>query len=123
MSKNNHQFFFVLACDLPNFQKTLLQQLLSVIEGYDAAIPRSQNGLAHPLCAVYRKTYLPFIEKALQQGANSVINTILDTPLRIRWLDTVEGRFLDTDLANLNTPEDLQRLRPGKAPKHPTPNM
>jgi molybdenum cofactor guanylyltransferase len=110
MTRHVSRLYIVLACDLPNLQESLLRHLLSIIEGYDAAIPRSQDGLAHPLCAVYRRTCLPLVEKALQQGANSVIETFLDNTLRIRWVTPDEGRFKDTDLANINTPEDLQRL-------------
>lgn len=110
MTRHVSQLYIVLACDLPNLQESLLRHMISVIEGFDAAIPRSQNGLAHPLCAVYRRTCLPLIDDALQRGANAVIETFLDNSLRIRWVDPDEGRFKDTDLANLNTPEDLQRL-------------
>jgi molybdenum cofactor guanylyltransferase len=111
MTSHISQLYIVLACDLPNLQESLLRHLLSVVKGFDAAIPRSQDGLAHPLCAVYRRTCLPLIENALQRGTNTVIDTFLDNSLRIRWVEPNEGLFKDTDLANLNTPEDLQRLR------------
>jgi molybdenum cofactor guanylyltransferase len=111
MTKHVSQIYIILACDLPNLQESLLRHLLSVIEGFDATIPRSSDGLAHPLCAVYRRTCLPLIEAALQRGANTVIESFLENSLRIRWVDPDEGRFKDTDLANLNTPEDLQRLQ------------
>ena len=122
MTRHVSQLYIVLACDLPNLQESLLRHLLSVVEGFDAAIPRSQDGLAHPLCAVYRRTCLPVVENALQRGANTVIETFLDNSLRIRWVDPDEGRFKDTDLANLNTPEDLQILHFSKDPKtEPSP--
>ncbi len=102
--------YIILACDLPNLQANVLKNLISLSEGYDAAIPRTRDGLAHPLCAVYRRTCLPFIEKALRRGANKVIETFLNNALVVRWVEPEEGMFSDLDLANINTPEDLRRL-------------
>jgi molybdopterin-guanine dinucleotide biosynthesis protein A len=109
--------YIILACDLPNLQTPLLQNLLSIADGFDATIPRTSDGLAHPLCAVYRRTCLPSVENALKRGANKVIETFLDDHLAIRWVDPDEGRFRDNDLANINTPEDLQKLRSQLRPK------
>jgi molybdopterin-guanine dinucleotide biosynthesis protein A len=103
--------YIVLACDLPNLQPRLLRNLISFAEGFDAVIPRTTDGLAHPLCAVYRRTCLPSVEKALRRGANKVIETFLDDFLSIRWVGPEEGQFRDIDLANINTPEDLHRLK------------
>jgi molybdenum cofactor guanylyltransferase len=102
--------FLVLACDLPNLKESFLRKLLSLAEGFDAAIPRTKDGLAHPLCAVYRRTCLPSIERALERNSNKVIDNFLDSSLSIKWIDPIEGQFEDTDLANINTPEDLSRL-------------
>ena len=111
MLQNNCSLYLVLACDLPNLQPTLLRNLVSFAEGFDAAIPRTRDGLAHPLCAVYRRTCLPSVEKALRRGSNKVIEIFLDDSLAIRWVDPHEGQFEDMDLANVNTPEDLHRLK------------
>jgi molybdopterin-guanine dinucleotide biosynthesis protein A len=105
--------YVVLACDLPNLNPALLRNLISFAEGFDAAIPRTRDGLPHPLCAVYRRTCFPSVEKALRRGANKVIETFLDDSLSIRWVDPEEGQFDDVDLANINTPEDLARLKIG----------
>ncbi len=107
--------FLVLACDLPNLQEPLLRNLISLATGFDAAIPRTKDGLAHPLCAVYNRTCLPTMQRALERGANKVIENFLDNSLSIKWVDPDEGQFEDTDLANINTPEDLSRLK-----SHPT---
>jgi molybdopterin-guanine dinucleotide biosynthesis protein A len=102
--------YIVLACDLPNLPARLLHRMVSFADGVDAVIPRTSDGVAHPLCAVYRRTCLPSIERALHTGANKVVLTFLDDSLAVRWLSPKEGRFRDADLANLNTPEDLRRL-------------
>ncbi len=108
--------YVVLACDLPNLQTSILRNLITLAEGYDAAIPRTRDGLAHPLCAVYRRTCLPSVEKALIRGTNKVIETFLDGQLSIRWVGPEEGQFSDKDLANINTPEDLRRLKQSADP-------
>ena len=115
------QLYIVLACDLPNLQTRLLENLVSMADGFDAAIPCTRDHVIHPLCAVYRRTCLPSIEQALERGANKVIETFLsDHSLTLRFVDPDEGEFDDADLANINTPEDLQRLRSGSGPE---PNM
>jgi molybdenum cofactor guanylyltransferase len=113
MLRNICTLYLVLACDLPNLQAPFLNKLISLAKGFDAAIPRTRDGLAHPLCAVYRRTCLPSVENALLRGANKVIETFLNNSLTIRWVDPDEGQFEDTDLANINTPEDLHRFRKG----------
>jgi molybdopterin-guanine dinucleotide biosynthesis protein A len=109
--------YIVLACDLPNLRASLLRNLILFAEGFDAAIPRTRDGLAHPLCAVYRRTCLPSVENALLRGANKVIETFLVDKLSIRWVGPEEGQFKDSDLANINTPEDLRRLKIGTKPE------
>ncbi len=110
MKQNAFSLYIVLACDLPNLQERILRSFLDLAEGFDAVIPRTSDGIAHPLCAIYRRSCLPVVEHALERGVSRVIETFLDPGLSIRWADPDEGFFLDSDLANINTPEDLDRL-------------
>ena len=110
MHQNECSLFLIIACDLLNLQLPILRKLISFCEGYDAAIPRTSDGIAHPLCAAYRPTCLPIIESSLLKGDNKVIKTFLSDRLSVRWVTPDEGSFKDTDLANINTPEDLQTL-------------
>ncbi len=103
--------YLMLACDLPNLRASMLSKLVALVDGFDAAIPRTGEGFFHPLCAVYRRTCLPSIEKALQQGSTKVIETFLNDTLKVRWVGPEEGTFQESDLANINTPEDLRRLQ------------
>jgi len=102
--------YILLACDLPNLPISLLQRMISLSEGFDAAIPRTSDGMAHPLCAVYRRTCLPNIELALKRGEKKFIETFLNDTLRVRWISPEEGQYNETDLANINTPNDLRML-------------
>jgi len=122
MLQNGCSLYIVLACDLPNLKTSLLTNLVLMAEGFDAAIPRTRDGVAHPLCAVYRRTCFPSVERALKQGANKVIKTFLDDSLAIRWVSPDEGKFRDMDLANINTPDDLRKVKAGLR-SGPTLNM
>jgi len=107
---NVSSLYLMLACDLPNLGSPLLSNLVSLADGADAVIPRTEDGVVHPLCAVYRRTCLPSIERALQRGTNKVVETFLNDTLVVRWVGPDEGQYKPADLANINTPEDLQRL-------------
>ena len=111
MRWNDCSLFIVLACDLPNLQAPLLKSLVSLAEGFDAAIPRTKGDLAHPLCAAYQRTCLPAIEQALERGSHKFIEIFLDSALAVRWIGPDEGIYKAAELANINTPEDLQRLK------------
>jgi molybdenum cofactor guanylyltransferase len=102
--------YLVIACDLPRVRTEFLLALLRLSDDCDAVIPRTRDGMAHPLCAVYRNTCFSSIELALKKGANKVIKTFLSSPLSIRWMDPRDSGFDEDDLANVNTPEDLQQL-------------
>jgi molybdenum cofactor guanylyltransferase len=110
MTRKVCPLYIVLACDLPNLRTPFLQNLISMAEGYDAAIPLTQDGVAHPLCAIYRRTCLPPVQRALEEGNYRVIETFIDNGLSIRWIRPDEGKFKDTDLANINRPEDLRKV-------------
>jgi molybdopterin-guanine dinucleotide biosynthesis protein A len=111
MMANSYSLYLLLACDLPNLKTPLLRTLVSLADGFDAVIPRTRDGIAHPLCAVYRRTCFPAVERALARGDNKVIRTFLEDSLVVRWVESDEGSFEDADLANINTPEDLRNLK------------
>jgi molybdenum cofactor guanylyltransferase len=110
MHWNACSLYIMLACDLPNLRPPLLRNLISLVKGFDAAIPRTKDGIAHPLCAIYRRTCLPPIEQALKRGTNRVVDPFMKDMLMVRWISPEEGQYEVADLANINTPEDLQRL-------------
>jgi molybdopterin-guanine dinucleotide biosynthesis protein A len=113
MRHENCSIYLMLACDLPNLKESLLRNLVALVDGYDAAIPLTSDGITHPLCAAYRRTCLLPIEESLKRGTRKVIETFLEDSLTVRWVGPEEGGFQDADLVNINTPEDLARLKSG----------
>ena len=72
MLASRAELFFVVACDMPMFSTELAQKLLEkCADGQDACIPRDGERL-EPLCAVYRKSTLPYIRQMLSQGERRV---------------------------------------------------
>ncbi len=111
MLQSPRSLFLLLACDMPNLNPTWLRRLVELSAGFDAVIPCSSDGGRHPLCAVYRRSCLPQIETNLHKGIFKVTDVFATGGLRVRWLDGEEGGFSDRDLANINTPADLERYR------------
>ncbi|HET6427564.1 MAG TPA: molybdopterin-guanine dinucleotide biosynthesis protein B [Phycisphaerae bacterium] len=102
----------VAACDMPAVSGDLLDYLLGGRDpGAAASVPwNPKTGMLEPLFAVYEPQSLPSIEQALHSGRLSVTD----------WLSS-EGahRLLVPDelgdqMANVNTPEDLDAMRSGR---------
>jgi len=101
----------VLACDMPLMEPDLLALLRDRAADGDVVVPRSRSGL-QPLCAVYRSTCLPHVERALRAGERQIIGlySCVDT----REIDLREHpRWSDAErlFTNLNTPADLAAVR------------
>jgi molybdenum cofactor guanylyltransferase len=103
-----HELVLVLACDLPFVCVPLLEHMLRLASQADAVIPR-WHGELEPLHAVYRRTCLPAVDRALAQGRLRMI----------RFLPAIRPTILEEDRVaafdpqgltffNINTPEDLR---------------
>ena len=95
----------MVSCDMPFLPQNLPERLLSAMEqtSCDVCICRDLEGRDYPLCAVYSKTALPALEKALNSG-------------RLRVLDALNGLRAEIvpvgrPLLNLNTPEQLEAFK------------
>jgi molybdopterin-guanine dinucleotide biosynthesis protein A len=62
---------FVVACDMPYVEPSLVAHLLSRSEGVDVVVPIVRS-YYEPLCAVYRRTCLEPIEKLIERGVLKV---------------------------------------------------
>ncbi len=98
----------VLACDIPDVPARLLRLLSDQAAGSDAAVPSTSDGTLHPVCAVYGRTCLPFVETYLRCGKHRMLNLVENPNLRIRVVTPGSGDFCDADLVDLNSPEDYE---------------
>ncbi len=102
----------VAACDMPFLDGTFLLTLAGRAEaaGADAVVPLL-DGQYEPLHAVYRKSCLPAVERCLAAGENRAF-AFYDA-VRLVTVPESDWRLLDPgglSLANVNTPDDLERL-------------
>jgi molybdopterin-guanine dinucleotide biosynthesis protein A len=101
----------ILAVDLPFIDLRFLQYLIAEAQSAHAVVTvPSASRHFHPLCAVYRKTFLPTAERALAEGRNKLDALFSEVPMRV--ISEAELQTAGFDAAifrNLNTPEDWQR--------------
>jgi molybdopterin-guanine dinucleotide biosynthesis protein A len=71
LSASRTDLTFVVACDMPYVEPSLVEYLLSQAESVDAVVP-VVRGYYEPLCAVYRKTCLAAIENLVERGVLKV---------------------------------------------------
>lgn len=113
-----HGFF--AACDAPFLRAGLVQALLdAVLPSDDVVIPLKADGYREPLCAVYSKRCLPFIEEQLKRDDYKIINFFEQVSVREVAVDRLEkGDPALVSFFNVNRPEDLAEaerlaLQPG----------
>jgi molybdopterin-guanine dinucleotide biosynthesis protein A len=117
LSVVRHEFALVVAVDLPFLDLTLLRWLIAQPRDYDLLLPRHRDGRCEPLQAIYRTTCLPVIQNRLRLGQLKLLD--LTVELRVHFVDEVDDVACGPDaFFNLNTPEDLQRVRPLLACTH-----
>jgi len=100
-----------VACDMPFLNPSLLRFMILHVAGHDVVVPRLSAGL-EPLHAIYSRTCLEPMRKALEGGVSRVIG-FWDL-VKVRYIDEDEIEILDPDklsFFNINTPEDLARAR------------
>ncbi len=104
---------FVTACDSPFLNRELIAELLSRVEADDdVIIPMHCDGFYEPLCAVYSKRCLPFIEQNLQDNIFQIIRFFPE--VRVRAVETEVLKLKDKALetfVNINTPDQLVRVQ------------
>ena len=98
----------MLAVDMPFVSRELLALLFAAAEESDAIItvPRSGRGL-QPLCAVYRRDFLPVAEQALRAGKYKIDATFSGVSVRvIKKGELAAAGFAERSFFNVNTPQD-----------------
>jgi molybdopterin-guanine dinucleotide biosynthesis protein A len=103
----SHGFFS--ACDAPFLQAGLVESLLSkVTPDADVIIPLKEDGYREPLCAVYSKRCLKFIEAQLKRDDYKIIQFF--EHVNVKEVPVSQLKQDDPDLIsffNVNRPEEL----------------
>jgi molybdenum cofactor guanylyltransferase len=96
----------VLACDLPFVNDTVIGHLVRCRDGRPVvAYASSHDGLPEPLCAIYEPDSRAGELAAIASGRNCPRKFIIGTGVAL--LTQPDPAALD----NVNTPEELQRVR------------
>ena len=111
---------FVVTCDMPLIESELVRELCEWmqetdsgeerVDAYDVVISVGEGGKIHPLCGVYRKSVLPVLEEQIISDQNRMMAAL--KKLRVKYV-TVDTPAKERQLANVNTPEDYEKLRHG----------
>jgi molybdopterin-guanine dinucleotide biosynthesis protein A len=94
----------IVACDIPTIDISFVRQLIRLSQDADIAIPLSAGGRHEPLLAVYRKSVIPRAEALLASHKRRIVEVF--DGLIVKTIDMPSGWY-----HNLNTPEDLDRIR------------
>jgi molybdopterin-guanine dinucleotide biosynthesis protein A len=102
---------FMAACDGPFLQPGLVRALLEqAAPEDDVVIPLKDDGYVEPLCAVYSKRCLPFIEAQLQRENYRIIGFFDQVRVRKVPISLLrQGDPHQVSFFNVNTPDDLRQ--------------
>lgn len=103
------EYGFVVACDMPFLETTLIDYIIDWGASYDAVVPKIGE-FYQPLHALYSKKCIPFIEKHIKDGAFKVTSFYQD--INIRYVEADEiSRLADINRVffNINDRDDLAK--------------
>lgn len=106
---------FVAPCDLPFPNEAIIRHLCSLSEGFDAVVPETGQGM-EPIFAVYAKSCLGPMKDLLERDNFRIYDFY--PKVRVRYVPNETLRLLDPDgtaFLNLNTPDDILRMRQGES--------
>lgn len=111
---SSYPYSFCVACDMPFLKQSVIEHLITKIPGYDVIVPRTIDGL-QPLHAIYSKSCMAAIRKAIEQGKYKIIDFY---PLvKVKMIEEDELNSLDPmkeSFINVNTPEELLLVQKSK---------
>jgi molybdopterin-guanine dinucleotide biosynthesis protein A len=106
-------FSLVIGCDMPFVTESVVNLLFEIASsGYDAVVPRWENGMLEPLHAVYqREPMLAAIRDTVKRGDAMIYHAISQLK-DVCFLPVNRVREIDPDLKtfrNINTPFELKK--------------
>ncbi|MBF0202720.1 MAG: molybdenum cofactor guanylyltransferase [Desulfamplus sp.] len=104
----NSYFSFVVPCDTPFIQPSIIRLLLDSIESEDDVVIPHYDGHYEPLCAIYSKRCIPKIENLINSKDYRIYNFFHAVNLKIinkEMLTKADPEMLS--FFNINTPEAL----------------
>jgi molybdenum cofactor guanylyltransferase len=110
LSASDSQYNFVIACDMPCIPLSLIRHMMTLV-GDDVVVPR-KGDLVEPLCAIYKKSIIPVIERHIEEERYRIQDVF---PLvNVHYIDEDQIKQCDPwgdAFCNINTPRDLRGLQ------------
>ncbi len=108
-------YSLVIGCDMPYINERVVEFLFEIAsKGYDAVVPRWENGMVETLHAVYRREpVLAAIKEAIREGDGKV-STLLSRLEKVNFLPMNKISEIDPSLetfTNINTDEELKGMK------------
>ncbi len=103
-------YSLVVGCDMPFLNINLLRYMLTLIQGFDAIVPRLEMDKIEPLHAIYSRRCTNIIQTQLDHEHLKISQTL--DKLCIRYVEREECIRFDPYLLsffNINSPADLRR--------------
>lgn len=92
-----NQTNFVIACDIPDIRIRFIQRMLRESDGFDAVVPQTGPAQYEPLYAVYHKSALAAIDKAITSEIYRIVEPFKECT--VKYIDMAH----EGPLVNLNT--------------------
>ena len=108
---SSHPHCFVTACDMPFLNKKVIEHMITISKNYDVVIPHLDDGY-HSLHAIYSKKCMKSIEKLIHEDNLKIIDFF--DKIKVKEVTSDDINPLDPTLnsfLNINTPEDLARIK------------
>lgn len=99
----------VISCDMPFVSAELLSFLIEETTEHhaDVSLPVDEHGYWQPLCAVYRKSILPYLENAILKKELKLKMIIEKVNYKVISIDKMHKFYNPNAFLNMNTPEDV----------------
>ena len=101
-------YVFIAAGDMPFLTQDVIDEILNHRYEADVVIPAGSRGM-EPLCAVYSQSCLEPMRNNIGLGKLKVMVALAE--LNIYRLKVIPGKADSDPFFNVNTPEDLEKLK------------
>ncbi len=100
----------VVACDMPFLNIKLLGYMIGLSPGFDAVVPRLEEGKLEPLHAIYSRSCLGIMKTEIERNHLQISHLL--TMLRVKYIERAECQKFDPQLLtffNINCQSDLDQ--------------
>lgn len=102
---------FVVACDMPLLNVVLIRHLCNVEGDWDAVVPVNAAGYLEPLHALYSRTAINEVQRAMNHGDNGIMPLFDRLGTRkVTWEEIKEIKGAGDSFRNINTPQEYDKI-------------